>query len=60
MPPVQGRVSRTTPVTARTTLRLPPGLSTETVSGPRNSSALAVPSGMRAIASMKGHRASGP
>src|SRR5215471_4744144 len=54
MPPFQGLVSRTTPIAARAVQRLPPppGPYIDTASGPRNSSALAVPSGMRATASM--------
>jgi hypothetical protein len=57
MPPPQGRVSSTTPIAASTAQRLrlgpPPGPNKDRVNGPRNSSALAVPSGMRATASMK-------
>src|SRR5580658_4240122 len=55
MPPCQGCVSSTTPAAAISVQRLRPlpGPYIDTVSGPRNSIALAVPSGMRAIAIMK-------
>src|ERR1700722_15631144 len=54
-PPCHGRVSSSTPAAASAghSSRRPPRLrGTATVSGPRNSSALAVPSGSRATAAM--------
>ena len=53
-PPCQGSVSSTTPIAARAGHHKvrPPPRTTATPSGPRNSNALAVPSGSRATASM--------